>query len=267
MQFSSMIEQIESTLSSVYGTVKKRHLLLKGLACVLGLLLLARKESDATGNPLERVRQLRQTQEIDSLTEEEQVINGRAGGVDFKFDVDKDTLFAGVALGIGSAVAAITSVTGGAALAWFDKHVQVIPSRIEYVFPSTITLRELSFTEQTGLQDATERFYSDILIQAHPDAVKEVRLESDKKVHMTTSSGFFDDVFDWITGKTRIYGYEWKFTAFVRVDDSKNLTVGDILVTMTHANMATYVTNYLVPLKVTSNIMSNTQTATYFDRL
>jgi hypothetical protein len=259
-----MNEQREPSASSGDGTMRRRNFPLLGMLAVFGLFLFAAQtESNGSDNSWERLRRQRRAQEGTNFTGEGDVAGERAGGIP-KIDVDEKTLMAAAAVGIGSAVAALA---GGGALLWFDRNVHVIPSRIVYTLPTTISLRELSFTEQSELDDATGRFYSDILKLAYPDGVQEVILESASKAYMTTSQSFIDNIVDSITGKTRNFGYEWKFTLLVKVADAKTLTIGDILVTTEGADMDAYITGYLAPLAASSNIMSNTQTAQFFDRI
>lgn len=244
--------------------------MLAGILCVFGLFLFgAQTGSNDSGSRWEGVRRQRRAQEGANFTEgggDDMGDRGSVGIGDLKIDIDEETLLAAAAVGVGSLVAAIA---GGGALALFDQRIQTIPSRIVYTFPTSTSLRTVSFAERTELRDVTERFFFDVLKTIHLDEVEEVRLAPETTVYMTAAQNFVDDIIDWITGNTRNFGYEMKFTAFVKVKDTKTLTVGQLLDSFQLCPggcWEVYVADYLAPLESSTNIMSKTEVATYSDR-
>ncbi|CAB9507160.1 expressed unknown protein [Seminavis robusta] len=145
-----------------------------------------------------------------------------------------------------------------------DTFIHEIPSTIQYTLPTSVSLRDLSDTEQNDLKTATTSFYDSVLRAAHSEVVS-VNVRSFRDADSTAASNILESFFDLFFG-AGYHGYQWKFVIVIGTTSTTSLTLGQAVVTVEGASMSEYVSSHLANLG-SSNIMANTESTAYLSRL
>ena len=145
------------------------------------------------------------------------------------------------ALAIGGIAGTTLAVLAPATLValYLEDNIHWIPSKIEFVLPTTVDLREPSISEVLDVEAATTSFFNTLLAAAHPGFQTLVLVR--EQVVKYGNSNWFTDVLDALTGNyDRIYGYEYRFDMLIKVADTDETTKGDLLSTLVAADLTSY---------------------------
>ncbi|CAB9507159.1 expressed unknown protein [Seminavis robusta] len=183
------------------------------------------------------------------------------GGEIQRADIDPEVVGAFAAVVAGAILVPATFF--GALLSgkiFSNSFIHEVPSKIKYTLPTSVSLRELSNSEQDDLETATANYYDALLRGAHSEVVS-VTVTS---INDADSTEVFNPVvalFQLIFGPNH-YGYTWKFEIFIGVTSTRSLTLGEAVATLEGADMSVYVNDYLKNLG-SSNMLANTESAAY----
>jgi len=179
---------------------------------------------------------------------------------DMKLDKEHVIIIGGVTGG----VLAVTAPVILTAL-YLNQNVHRIASEIEFVLPTSVDLREPSFTEFFEVILATEAFYTSVLTASVGGGFEGLTLAR-KRIVKYDNPNLLTDIVDAITSNNdRIYGYTLKFDMLVKVTNVNDLTIGEILTELLAANMDLFLSGFINPIPV--NIIAEATSAKYIDRV